>query len=78
MKLLLLSLLLSLSSVFPFNNSLESSYLIPGGENIGVEIKPNGVVVIGGYDVVNKDISYNPSKDSDIVKPDTTGYIVNE
>lgn len=78
MKLLLLSLLLSLSSVFSFNNSLESSYLIPGGENIGVEIKPNGVVVIGGYDVVNKDISYNPSKDSDIVKGDLIYQVENE
>ena len=63
MKLLLLSLLLSISSIF--NDTLESSYLIPGGENIGIEIRCNGVVVIGGYDVINENIKYNPSKDSD-------------
>ena len=70
MKLLLLSLLLSISSLFSNNNVLESSYLIPGGENIGIEIKCNGVVVIGGYDVVCENVKYNPSKDSDIIKGD--------
>lgn len=51
-----------------FNNTYTS--LIPGGENIGIEIKPDGVVVIGSYDVNYNDGVYNPLKDSDIKKGD--------
>lgn len=55
----------------------EVANIIPGGENIGIEIKPQGVVVIGSYDVNIKNIDYNPSKDSDIVKGDLI-YMVND
>ncbi|MDY2888287.1 MAG: SpoIVB peptidase [Candidatus Caccosoma sp.] len=51
--------------------------IIPGGENIGIEIKPKGVVVIGSYDVTLKNIKYNPAKDSDIIKGDLI-YMVNK
>ena len=51
MKLLLLSLLLSISSLFSNNNVLESSYLIPGGENIGINIKSEGILVVGFYKI---------------------------
>lgn len=45
-------------------------YLVPGGENIAFEVKPDGVIVTSTYDVkINKDI-YNPSKHSDILKGD--------
>lgn len=70
MKLFFLSLLMTFSSMFSNITCLESSYLIPGGENIGIEIKSHGVVVIGGYDVITNNDKYNPSKDSDIVKGD--------
>ena len=66
MKGILFSLLSIFTSVF--NTPLIS--LIPGGENIGIEINPNGVVVIGSYDVNTSTISYNPLKDSDIKKGD--------
>lgn len=62
------------------NNAIlqeEVSNIIPGGENIGIEIKPNGVVVIGNYDVNLKNVEYNPTKDSDIVKGDLI-YMVND
>lgn len=68
MKKILIFLLLLLSpiSITP----LKAYEVIPGGENIGVEINANGVLVIGSYDVVVKNITYNPSKDSDILKND--------
>ena len=66
MKGILFSLLSLFTGVFNnFNGSL-----IPGGENIGIEIKPKGVVVIGGYDVNTNNKTYNPLKDSDIKKGD--------
>lgn len=44
--------------------------LIPGGENIAFEIYPDGIIVTGSYDVSYNSTSYNPSRDSDIVKGD--------
>lgn len=43
-----------------------SSYLIPGGENIGIELKSKGVVVVGSYLVNNQ----NPAKDAGILPGD--------
>lgn len=77
MKLFFLSLLMTFSSMFSNITCLESSYLIPGGENIGIEIKSHGVVVIGGYDVITNNDKYNPSKDSDIIKGDLI-YQIND
>lgn len=67
MKGILFSLFAAFSGLF---NNTYSTTLIPGGENIGIEIKPNGVVVIGGYEVKTSNESYNPLKDSDIKKGD--------
>ena len=67
MKGILFSLLSIFSGLF---SNFYTTTLIPGGENIGIEIKPNGVVVIGGYDVKTSNESYNPLKDSDIKKGD--------
>ena len=44
--------------------------LIPGGDNIAFEVKTNGIVVTGSYDVSYDLKSYNPSKNSDIKKGD--------
>ena len=59
-----------------FNNTYTN--IIPGGENIGIEIKPNGVVVIGGYDVNSDGSIYNPLKDSDIKKGDLVFFHTKE
>ena len=77
MKSLLLSALISFSSIFPYITQ-EVSSIIPGGESIGVEIKPHGVVVIGGYDVVVGNVKYNPLKDSDIKKGDLIYQVNNK
>lgn len=44
--------------------------LIPGGENIAFEIYPDGIIVTGSYDVKYQNGTYNPSRDSDIIKGD--------
>lgn len=43
-----------------------SSYLIPGGENIGIELKSKGIVVVGSYSVNNQ----TPVKDAGIIPGD--------
>ena len=41
-----------------------------GGENIGIEISNEGLVISGTYDVKNGRNIYNPSANSDIKKGD--------
>lgn len=36
--------------ILPFNTFALSKYLVPGGENIGIIIKSNGVLVVGFYE----------------------------
>ena len=47
-----------------------SIYLTPGGENIAFEIKTDGVIITGTYDIRIHNRKYNPSKDADIQKGD--------
>lgn len=44
--------------------------LIPGGQNVGMEIRTNGLIISGTYDVNQNGSTYNPEKDSDIKKGD--------
>ncbi len=41
-------------SIFPLNVLAYSNYIIPGGENVGIEVKYNGVLVIGFYKIDDK------------------------
>ena len=41
-----------------------------GGDNIGIEIVNQGLLISGTYDVKNKNDIYNPSADSDVKKGD--------
>lgn len=36
--------------ILPFNTFALSKYLVPGGENIGINIKSNGVLIVGFYE----------------------------
>ena len=45
-----LTLLLSLF-IIPFNVFAYSNYLIPGGENIGIQIQSKGIIIVGMYEV---------------------------
>lgn len=49
-----LSLLLLTIFIIPINILGYSDYIIPGGENIGIEVKTNGVLVVGLYDINGK------------------------
>lgn len=40
-------------------NAFAYTKLIPGGENIGITIKADGILVVGFYDVNGKNIAYN-------------------
>jgi len=48
---LLLAFLLIPSNVYAY-----SEYIYAGGENIGIEIKTNGVVVVGTYKINKNDL----------------------
>jgi len=60
------SILLLLFLIIPFNVFAYSEYLIPGGENIGIELKSEGVIVVGTYQIENN----NPALDAGIIKGD--------
>ena len=49
-----MSLLLLTIFIIPINILGYSDYIIPGGENIGIEVKTNGVLVVGLYDINGK------------------------
>ena len=60
------SFLLLLLLIIPLNVFAYSDYLIPGGENIGIELKSEGVIVVGTYKIDNND----PAKEAGIIKGD--------
>lgn len=51
-KILKLTLLLTLCC--PFNAFAYSDYIIPGGESVGIEIKSDGILVVGFYKINGK------------------------
>ena len=40
-----------LTFIIPFNVLAYSDYIIAGGENIGIEIKTDGVMIVGMYEI---------------------------
>lgn len=46
--------------LMPLNVFAYSEYIIPGGNNIGIEIKTNGVLIVGFYKVNGKYNKANP------------------
>lgn len=48
------SVLLLLLFIMPSYVLAYSTYLIPGGENIGIQIKTDGVIIVGTYDIDGK------------------------
>lgn len=69
------SLLLLLSLfILPFNAFAYSNYLIPGGENIGIQIESKGIIIVGVYEI-NK--SY-PAYDAGLEVGDIITKVNNE
>lgn len=71
--------IITLCAFFPFNVLGYSEYIIPGGENIGIKIESDGVLVIGFYKIDNK-YNYNNLKIGDYITKvnDTEIKSVNE
>lgn len=44
--------------------------VVIGGQNIGIELRSNGLLISGTYDVKENEKNYNPKSDSDIRKGD--------
>lgn len=66
-------LFLSLVACLCAGNQIAKAYakdLVPGGENVGIEIRPDGLIISGTYDVKSGYTIYNPSRDSDIKRGD--------
>lgn len=55
----LLSFMVLLLFIIPLNVFAYSSYIIPGGETIGIEVNSKGVLVVGFYKVNNSYIGRN-------------------
>lgn len=54
-KLIALKLLLLLSIMLPFNVFAYSDYIIAGGQNIGIQLNSNGVLIVGTYKIGSSD-----------------------
>jgi len=61
-KKLKISLILLLLIILPTNILAYSEYIIPGGENIGIDINTKGIVVVGTYKINN----VSPAKEAGI------------
>jgi len=59
-------LLLTLTLFIPTNVFAYSKYIIAGGENIGIELKSDGIIIVGTYKVNNND----PARDANIYNGD--------
>ena len=53
--------------LFPLSVYAYSDYIIPGGNNIGIEVKNDGIIVIGFYKINNK-YNTNDIKIGDVIK----------
>lgn len=67
----------SFSNLNQLNTVNASSYFLPGGENVAIEVKAAGLLVTGTYDLITPNGTYNPSKDNDILRGDLI-YEVND
>ena len=61
-KFIMLLLLL----LFPLNVLAYSNYIIPGGDNIGIEVNNKGIIVIGFYKINDK-YNTNDLKVGDVI-----------
>ena len=66
----LLTLLLTFFMAIASPITILAKDLVIGGQNIGIELKSNGLLISGTYDVKENKKTYNPKDDSDIRKGD--------
>lgn len=53
-KRIIIYLLLIISIFSPINVWALSDYIVAGGNNIGIEVNTDGIIVVGTYDILNK------------------------
>ena len=51
----LISLLLLINLLLPFNVFAYSDYILAGGQNIGIELNSNGILIVGTYSINGND-----------------------
>ena len=61
-KFITLMLLLLINVFIPLNVFAYSDYILAGGQNIGIELNSNGVLIVGTYKIGAKD----PARDADL------------
>ena len=70
-KITTLLLLLLINIMIPFNVFAYSDYIIAGGQNVGIELKSNGVLIVGTYKIGEID----PARDASLQKGDKITHI---
>ena len=66
----LLTLLLTFFMALTSPITILAKDLVIGGQNVGIELRSNGLLISGTYDVKEENKTYNPKSDSDIKKGD--------
>ena len=66
----LLTLILTLFMAITSPMAILAKDVVIGGQNIGIELRSNGLLISGTYDVKQNGKIYNPKSDSDIKKGD--------
>lgn len=61
-KLTTFALLLLVNIMIPLNVFAYSDYILAGGQNIGIQLNSNGILIVGTYKVGNND----PAQDADL------------
>ena len=66
----LLTLILTFFMAITSPMTIFAKDVVIGGQNIGIELRSNGLLISGTYDVKENGKNYNPKSDSDIKKGD--------
>lgn len=66
----LLTLILTFFMAITSPMTILAKDVVIGGQNIGIELRSNGLLISGTYDVKENNKKYNPKSDSDIKKGD--------
>lgn len=73
-KLVTFGLLLLINIMIPFNVFAYSDYILAGGQNIGIQLNSNGILIVGTYEIGTQ----NPAKDANLQIGDKITSINNQ
>jgi len=69
-----LVLLLLMNILLPLNVFAYSDYILAGGQNIGIQLESNGIIIVGTYSIGK----FNPARDADLQTGDKITHINQE